>query len=106
MVGAIEAVEVLSDFHQSQITRQVMFLHTELAPGQRMLKPRRDLQQLQGDSQDIYTATRFETYLVRSPQLAEITYQEYFQWWRLAVSSEQSKTEAAASKGLQHSIRP
>ena len=104
VVGAIEAVEVLSGFHQSQMTRAVTFLHTELAPGQRMLKPSRDLQQLQGDSQDVYAATRFETYLVRSPLLAEITYQEYYQWWRLAASSEQRKAEAAAARGLQHSL--
>ena len=51
VVGAIEAVEVLMSFHQSQMTRQVTFLHTELAPSQRMLKHSNELKQLQGDSE-------------------------------------------------------
>ncbi len=37
VIGAIKAVEILMGFHQSQMTRQVTFLLTELAPAQRML---------------------------------------------------------------------
>jgi len=105
VVGAIEAVEVLSSFHQSQITRQVIFLHTELDPSQRMLKHSRDLQHLQPDSQDVYAATRFETYLIRSPHLSDITYQEYYQCLQLSASTEQKKAEAAAARGDIHSLR-
>jgi len=101
VVGAIEAVEVLFSFHQCQITRQVIFLHTELDPSQRMLKHSRDVQHLQPDSQAVNAATRFETYLIRSPHLSDITYQEYYQWWRLSASTEQ-KAEAAAARGDIH----
>ena len=73
VIGAIEALEVLMSFHQSQMTRQVIFLPTELVPSQRMLKRPSDLEALQGDSQDIYQATRLDTYLVRSPLLSNIT---------------------------------
>ena len=38
------------------------------------------IQHLQDDSQDVYTTTHFETYLLRSPQLTNLTYQEYYQW--------------------------
>ena len=61
-VGVIEAVELLSSFHQSQISRQVIFLHTELDPSQCMHKYSRDLQHLQPDSQDVCASTHFETY--------------------------------------------
>ena len=93
-------------FHQSQMTRQVTFLHTELTPNQRMLKHSSELSALQEDSQDIYSRTRLETYMVRSPQLANITYQEYYQWWRPAASSEQKKAESLAARGKVHTITP
>ena len=89
------------------MTRQVTFLHTELTPAWRMLKHSTDLQHLQDDSQDVYTTTHFETYLLRSPQLTSITsitYPEYYQWWRPAVSSEQRKAESAAAKDKTHSV--
>ena len=79
VVVATEAVEVLMGFHQSQITRQVTFLPTDLTPARHMLKHSADLQHLQDDSQDIYTTTRFETYLLPSPQLTSITYPEFYQ---------------------------
>ena len=104
--GSIEAVEVLMGFHQSQMTRHVTFLRTELTPAQCMLKHSTDLQHLQDDSQDVYTTTRFETYLLRSPQLTSITYPEYYQWLRPAASSEQRKAESAAARGKTHSVNP
>ena len=70
------------------------------------LKHSTDLQHLQDDSQDVYTTTRFETYLLRHPQLTSITYPEYYQWWRPAASSEQRKAESAAAKGKTHSVNP
>jgi len=82
----LRLLEVLSSFHPRQIARQVIFLHTELDSTQHMLKHSRDLQHLQPDSQDVYAATRFETYLIRSPHLSDITYQEYYRWWQLCAS--------------------
>ena len=38
-VGSVEVLDVLMGFHQNQMSRQVIFLQTELAPQQRMLKP-------------------------------------------------------------------
>ena len=71
------------------------------------LKHSTDLQHLQDDSQDVYTTTHFETYLLQSPmQLTSITYPEYYQWWRPAASFEQRKAESAAAKGKTHSVNP
>ena len=88
------------------MTKQVTFLPTKLTPARRMLKHSADLQPLQDISQDVYTTTRFETYLLWSPQLTSITYPEDYQWWRPAVSSEQRKAESAAAKGKTHSVNP
>ena len=74
MIGSVEAIEVLMSFHQSQMTRQVLFLPTEIKPRQRMLKSKRDLQQLQDDSSDIYMSTRFDEYLHRPEHLKDMTY--------------------------------
>ena len=63
MIGAIEAVEVLMGYHQSQMTRQVVFIPADLVPPhQRMLKSKAEREPLEEDSEDIYPATRFETY--------------------------------------------
>ena len=51
-------------FHQSQMSRQVIFLHSEINPAQRMLKPSFKLKQLQDDDSDIYLQTKFQTYLL------------------------------------------
>ena len=70
MIGSVEALEVLMGFHQYQMTRQVIFLQTELVPTQRMLKPRVEIESLPEDDEDIYLKTKFETYLQRPTQLA------------------------------------
>ena len=59
VIGSVEAIEVLMSFHQSQMTRQVLFLPTEIKPRQRMLKSKRDLLELEAGSPDIYMSTRF-----------------------------------------------
>ena len=66
VIGSVEAIEVLMSFHQSQMTRQVLYLPTEIKPKQRMLKCKRDLLQLQEGSSDIYLSTRFDEYLTSS----------------------------------------
>ena len=91
VVGTIEAVEVLMGFHQSQMTRQITYLPTELTPARHMLKHSTDLQHLQDDSQNVHTTTRFQIYLLRYPQLTSITYPDYHQWWRPVASSEQKQ---------------
>ena len=54
MIGSVEALEVLMGFHQYQMTRQVIFLQTELVPTQTMLKPRIEIESLPEDDEDIY----------------------------------------------------
>ena len=72
-------------FHQSQMTRQVLFLPTEIKPRQWMLKSKCDLQQLQDDSADIYMSTRFDAYLDRPEHFKDMIYPEFFKWWHKAV---------------------
>ena len=81
------------------MTRQTMFLPTELIAKQRMLKTQSQLQSLEGDSEDIYMATRVDTYLQRPPQLKRITYPEFYQWWRRSTPDEQRKAERGALSG-------
>ena len=73
VVGSVEVLDVLIGFHQNQMSRQVIFLQTELSPQQRMLKPKMQLHSLSEDSEDIYLQTKFETYLKRRPQLDSLT---------------------------------
>ena len=97
VIGSVEAIEVLMSFHQSQITRQVLYLAIEIKPKQRMLKCKRDLLQLQEGSSDIYLSTRFDEYLHRPDQLKDMTYPEFFKWWRKASSDENKKGEAQSA---------
>ena len=65
-------------FHQYQMTRQVIFLQTELVPTQRMLKPRIEIESLPEDDEDIYyLKTKFKTYLQRPTQLAPLYIQSF-----------------------------
>ena len=81
-------------FHQSQMSRQVLFLHTEMNPAQRMLKPTYQLSQLEDEDSDIYLQTKFQTYLKRPSGLYSLTYPEFYRWWRSATSAEQRKAES------------
>ena len=98
VVGSVEVLDVLMGFHQNQMSRQVIFLDTELNPCQRMLKPKFELDSLSGDSEDIYLQTKFETYLKRPSQLDALTYPEFYQWWRSATQDEQKKAARATTK--------
>ena len=89
----IGSVEVLMSFHQSQMTRQVLFLPTEIKPKHRMLKCKCDLLQLQEDSSNIYMSTRFDEHLHCPEDLKNMTYPEFFKWWRKS-SSDDKKGEA------------
>ena len=91
VVGSVETLEVVMGFHQSQMSRQVLFLHTELNPVQRMLKPSFQLSELDDEDSDIYLQTKFNTYLQRSPNLYSLTYPEFYRWWRPATTAERRK---------------
>ena len=81
-------------FHQYQMTRQVIFLQTELVPTQRMLKPRIEIESLPEDDEDIYyLKTKFETYLQRPTRTAcPSIYPEFYKWWRSATPAQQNKS--------------
>ena len=98
VVGSVEVLDVLMGFHQNQMSRQVIFLQTELNPCQRMLKPKFELNSLSDDSEDIYLQTKLETYLKRPTQLDSLTYPEFYQWWRSANQDEQKKAARANSQ--------
>ena len=92
-----ELLGLLKQFHQSQMTRQCIFLTTELKPSQCMLKPSHQLLHLPQDSHDIYMSNKFDAYLARPRQLAQLSYPEFFRWWQKSTS-EQRKGETLVSK--------
>ena len=100
VVGSVEVLDVLMGFHQNQMSRQVIFLQTELNPYHRMLKPKFELDSraLSDDSEDIYLRTKLEIYLKRPTQLDSFTYPEFYQWWRSANQDEQNKAAWANSQ--------
>ena len=89
---------MLMGFHQSQMSRQVLFLHTELNPSQRMLKPTYQLKDLDDEDSDTYLQTKFQTYLQRPSSLYSLTYPEFYRWWRSATTAEQKKSSSRASQ--------
>ena len=100
MIGAIEALDVLMGFEQHHSTRVVVYLPTELKPSRKTLKPKRDLESLPDDSENVYCETKLEKYLQRPPQLDRLTYPEFFRWWDLASSAQQQKANDAAAEGV------
>ena len=104
VIGSVEAMEVLMGFHQCQMSRQVIFLHTELNPTQRMLKPTFQLKQLDDEDSDIYLQTKVETYLKRPVGLHSLTYPEFYRWWRSATTAEQKKA-TAEHEGEDYSVK-
>ena len=74
VIGSAEALEVLMGFHQHQMSRQVLFLHKELNPSQRMLKPSFQLKYLDDEDSHIYLQTKLQTYLKRASCLYNLTY--------------------------------
>lgn len=105
VIGVIEAVESLEGLHQSEIT-QVTLLPSELAPSQQTLKHCSDLRLLDNNSQICTLPLVLKlTYLLRPPQLIDLTYLEYYQWQRPAGSHEQ-KSEDKVAAGEDPTINP
>ena len=89
---------MLMSFHQSQMTRQAIYLPTQLVPSQRMFKRKSDLDILAEDSEDVYLNNRLDEYFQRPSELSALTYPEFYQWWRKGTSQEQKKAEAAIAR--------
>ena len=82
----------------------MIFLHTELNPTQRILKPTFQLKQLDDEDSDIYLQTKIETYLKRPVGLHSLTYPEFYRWWRSATTAEQKKV-TAEHEGEDYSVK-
>ena len=93
VIGACEAIDVQLGFNQYHMSRNSMFLITEIKPSQRYLKTIAELSNLPSDSEDVYLESKFETYLQRNASLHELTYPMYFQWWHKSSHNEQHKAE-------------
>ena len=93
VIGACEAIDVQLEFNQYHMSRNSMFLITEIKPTQRYLKTIAELSNLPSDSEDVYLESKFETYLQRNASLHELTYPMYFQWWHKSSHNEQHKAE-------------
>ena len=76
--GACEALDIQLGFNQYHMSRNTIFLITELYPKQRFLKTQAELQTLTNDSEDVYLQSKFEIYLKRNKALHELTYPMYF----------------------------
>jgi hypothetical protein len=81
VIGAIEVLEVLCGLQQHRMTRDTVFLPTELSPSQRMLKNPSELKEMCDGDRDVYMATRFDVYLYRPAELRELSYCEFYRWW-------------------------
>ena len=66
MIGALN---VLMGYDQHQASRVVVFLPTELKPSRRTLKPKRELECLSDDTEDVYCETMLEKYLQSPSEL-------------------------------------
>ena len=60
VVGSVEVLDVLMGFYRNQMSRQVIFLLTELNHCQRMQKPNFKFNSLSKDSKDIYMQTKLK----------------------------------------------
>ena len=100
IIGACEALDVQLGFNQYHMSRNTVFLVTEINPSQRLLKTQAQLKALAADSEDVYLQSKFEHYLERNANLYDITYPVYFQWWRKCTYSEQCKAEKDEKKGI------
>ena len=56
-----------------------------------MLKPSYQLKDMDDEDSDIYLQTKLQTYLKRPTSLYNLTYPEFYMWWRSATTAEQRK---------------
>ena len=95
VIGACEALDIQLGFNQYHMSRNTVFIDTELQPKQRFLKTHAQLKALDSDSE---MQSKFEVYLQRNKKLHDITYPMYFQWWRKCTYSEQCKAKKNEKK--------
>ena len=88
VIGAIEALEVLMGFQQHSMSRVAIYLPSEVKPTVKVLKGKKLLEELPQDSQDVFYLSKFQVYLLRPEELRDITYPDFYKWWRPLSSGE------------------
>ena len=93
VIGACEAIDIQLGFNQYHMSRNTIFLTTEVKPTQKFLKTQSELI-------GVYLKTKFEIYLQRNVTLHNITYPMYFQWWCKSINTEQCKAEKSTGREI------
>ena len=88
LIGAIEALEVLMGFQQHSMSRLAIYLPSEAKPAVKVLKSKKLLEELPQDSEDVFYLSKFQVYLLRPEELRDITYPDFYKWWRPLSSGE------------------
>ena len=88
VIGAIEALEVLMGFQQHSMSRLAIYLPSEVKPTVKVLKGKKLLEELPHDSEDVFYLSKFQVYLLRPEELRDITYPDFYKWWRPLSSGE------------------
>ena len=99
VIGSVEAVEELMSFHQSQMTREVIYLPTDIKSTRRMLKSKRNL------VRRVHQTFICLLDLYRPQQLKDITYPDFFKWWRAVVTNIR-KVKLKSAEGNLPCLRP
>ena len=88
VIGAIEALDVLMGFQQHSMSRMAIYLPSEVKPSVKVLKGKKQLEELPQDSQDVFYLSKFQVYLLRPEELRAITYPDLYKWWRQVLPGE------------------
>ena len=88
LIGAIEALEVLMGFQQHSMSRLAIYLPSEVKPTVKVLKSKKLLEELPQDSEDVFYLNKFQVYSLRPEELRDITYPDFYKWWRPLSSGE------------------
>ena len=88
VIGAIEALEVLMGFQQHSMSRLAIYLPSEVKPTVKVLKGKKLLEELPHDCEDVFYLSKFQVYLLWPEELRDITYPDFYKWWRPLSSGE------------------
>ena len=75
-------------FQQHSMSRMAIYLPSEVKPTVKVLKGKKLLKELPQDSQDVFYLSKFQVYLLQPEELRDITYPDFYKWWRSHSSGE------------------
>ena len=81
VIGAVEANDILLQFPAKECNVDVIYLPIEFETRHKVLKRREHLPE-DPESTDVFYATKQEKYLMRPLELAELTYPNYFRFYK------------------------